>query len=337
MASSAPRPSTTQTTPSRPSRRAVCRDPLAVLLRVDALDLPDVRLDAGVLELDDRAPHQLGAQLGVVAVGVAADLLELASSAGHEQLEEELAVVLVEPVGEALEALRLALVHLRVAIGVVADEHLREVGVEALDVVAEVVAVLEVELVLAGLLDRHRELEALSPSRPAGCPPPNCSSTRAPVTLGVGALLGGLARPSKIRCFASAIFSVCSVIGVALDTEHLLLELASLVRPPNSSAAVSISEVSPGAAPQAAAHQYADGHVDEAACGRIPACTKITGTPSARAASASRPPVVSATRPAPATPAASKQASVSSVSPSSGADDEAVGAAPSSARSRVRS
>src|SRR5688500_17972029 len=38
-------------------------DLLAVLTAVDSLDLPDVRLDAGVLELLDRATHQLGTQL----------------------------------------------------------------------------------------------------------------------------------------------------------------------------------------------------------------------------------------------------------------------------------
>src|SRR5262249_3481769 len=39
--------------------------------------------------------------------------------------------------------------------------HLRERRVEFLDVPAEVLAVLEVELVLSGALDRHREVEAL--------------------------------------------------------------------------------------------------------------------------------------------------------------------------------
>jgi hypothetical protein len=67
----------------------------------------------------------------------------------------------VQPVGEALEALGLAPVHVRVAVGVVADEDLGEVAAEVRDVPAEVVAVLEVELVLAGLLDRHRGLQAV--------------------------------------------------------------------------------------------------------------------------------------------------------------------------------
>ena len=47
----------------------------------------------------------------------------------------------------------------------------------------------------------------------------------------------------------------------------------------------------------------------------MPPGTPITGTPSARAEPASGPPVVITTRPVPAAPAASKQASVSSVSP----------------------
>ena len=66
---------------------------LGVGALVDALDLPDVDLDADVLDVLDRAAHQLGPQLGVVAVGVAADRLELLVGGRHQQLEEELAVV----------------------------------------------------------------------------------------------------------------------------------------------------------------------------------------------------------------------------------------------------
>ena len=68
--------------------------------------------------------------------------------------------MLVQPIPEPPQSLGLAPVHLRVAAGVVADEHLREVGVEALDVRSEVLPVLEVELLLAALLDRHGELDA---------------------------------------------------------------------------------------------------------------------------------------------------------------------------------
>ena len=68
--------------------------------------------------------------------------------------------MLVQPLGEAAQLLDLAFVHRRVAVGVVADEHLREVRVELLDLLGELVPVLEVELHLARLLDRHRELVA---------------------------------------------------------------------------------------------------------------------------------------------------------------------------------
>ena len=77
-----------------PARAGLGDEHLAVRALVDALDLPDVDLDAGVLDLGDRAPHQLGAQLGVVAVGVAAHGLQLRVLGGHEQLEQELALVL---------------------------------------------------------------------------------------------------------------------------------------------------------------------------------------------------------------------------------------------------
>ncbi len=69
--------------------------------------------------------------------------------------------MLCEPVAEPLQLGELLAVGGGVAVGVVADEHLREVGVEAFDVLAEVLAVLEVEHVLAGALGGHRQLQAL--------------------------------------------------------------------------------------------------------------------------------------------------------------------------------
>src|SRR3954451_17494402 len=139
-------------------------------------------------------------------------------------------MVLVQPVGEPLEALELALVHLGVAVGVVADEHLGEVGVELLDVRAEVLAVLEVELVLPALLDRHRELE--------------------PVVLGGLGNPGGLAEllvdecaghgrvgPALQRGFEALVDEMLAVRdrlrllgrGVSLDPEPLLLERPAVV------------------------------------------------------------------------------------------------------------
>src|SRR5215208_2230150 len=204
---------------------------LAVRLLVHALDLPDVDLDAELLAVLDRAPHQLGPQLGVVAVGVAAHLLHLLVRRRHEELEQEQAAVVVEPVGETLEPLELALVHLAVGVvRVVADEDLGEVAVELLDVGAEVVAVVEVELVLTGLLYRHRELEAAllrllgdalrcaellvdEDARRVLVEPLVGGDLHAlpDQVLGVGDLLGLLLR------------------GIAFDPEHLLLERPAVV------------------------------------------------------------------------------------------------------------
>src|SRR5664280_3626286 len=133
---------------------------LAVGALVHALDLPDVGLDARVLDLGDRAAHQLGAQLGVIALGVTAHRLQLRGLGGYEPLEQELAVVRLQPVAEPLELAELLAVLGGVAGGVVAHEHLREVRVEALDVRAEVIVVLEVEHGLARALGGHRELQA---------------------------------------------------------------------------------------------------------------------------------------------------------------------------------
>ena len=97
-----------------------------------------------------------------------------------QQLEEELAVVGVQPVRELLQPLGLALVHLRVAVRVVTDEHLGGEQVVLGDVVGEVVAVLELELVLtpdfsAGIVSERPCFGASS-----GMSEPNCSSTSTP-------------------------------------------------------------------------------------------------------------------------------------------------------------
>ena len=47
---------------------ALGRDQLAIGASFDALDLPDVGFHAGLLQRGDRAAHQLGTQLGVIAV-----------------------------------------------------------------------------------------------------------------------------------------------------------------------------------------------------------------------------------------------------------------------------
>src|SRR4051794_35279589 len=196
---------------------------------VDALDLPDVDLDAVVLALLDRAAHQLGAQLRVVAVLVAADGLQLVLGSRHQQLEEELAVVLVQPVRQALEPLELALVHLGLAVRVEADEHLAEVGVEGLDVRAEVVVVLEVELVLTGLLGRHRGLQAVLLGLR--------DDLRAELLVDEHAQRGGVRAAALDGLEHALVDEVLGVgdrlrlllVGIALDPEHLLLEGPAMV------------------------------------------------------------------------------------------------------------
>jgi len=83
------RPRTTQLTRSRPPCAPGPRSARSLPL-VDALDLPDVGLNAGGLERGDRFDIRPGA-FGVVAVGVAADRFQRAARP-DEQLEEELAV-----------------------------------------------------------------------------------------------------------------------------------------------------------------------------------------------------------------------------------------------------
>jgi hypothetical protein len=146
----------------------------------------------------------------------------------HEQLEEELAVVLVQPVGEPLEAPELAVVDLPVALGVQAHEHLREVGVEALDVLAEGVAVLEVELVLAALLDRHRELEALL-LRPLGDPVAELLVDEHAGRRGVEPALHRQLHALEDQLLGVRDRRRLLLRRVALDPEHLLLEGATVI------------------------------------------------------------------------------------------------------------
>ena len=78
-----------QVTSLRPSRCATRTTASAVLSPVEALDLPDVGLDAGVLELADRCHHQRWAQRAVVGQSVALHERELRRFGRHQQLEQE--------------------------------------------------------------------------------------------------------------------------------------------------------------------------------------------------------------------------------------------------------
>src|SRR6266478_10088137 len=133
-------------------------DPLAVLATVEPFDLPDVRLDSGILELADRLDHQSWPELQVVGLLVALEQLELRLLRRHQQLEHEPAPPLaVQVFGEPPQTSGLPPVQRLIAFRVVANENLAEGRVEHFDVPGEIFAVLEVELRLAALLGRDRK------------------------------------------------------------------------------------------------------------------------------------------------------------------------------------
>ena len=140
-----------------------------------------------------------------------------------EQLEEELLAVGVQPVGELLQALGLTLVHLGVAVRVVPDEHLGGEQVVLLDVRGEVLAELELELVDAGLLGRHRQRQTRR-LRGLGDRAAELLVDQHAGRLGIEAGRDGL-----LDAFVDQLLRVDDDLGlvgrrVALDPEHLLLE-----------------------------------------------------------------------------------------------------------------
>src|ERR687894_1890097 len=146
------------------------RDRLTATAIVDTFDLPHVGLHTCGSKLFYRPHHQARPQLTVVAIRVTSHGIELPGLRRHQQLEEILASALVQPLAQGAESFTLPFVHPLIPLGVPAHEHLGERGVEGLDVGAEVVPVLEVELVLSALLDRHGQDEtvALCSSRRLG-------------------------------------------------------------------------------------------------------------------------------------------------------------------------
>ncbi len=143
---------------------AYCLDDLhAVFAAVQPFDLPDVRLDAEVLNFADRTDHQAGAHLQIVRL-LAAGLLELVGLGGHQHLEHVQPVVLMQVVGQPLQSLELPAVELSVALGIVAHQHLGEGWIELLDVFGKVIAILKVEFVLAALFGRHGDVVAIGAS-----------------------------------------------------------------------------------------------------------------------------------------------------------------------------
>src|ERR1700722_4702147 len=134
----------------------------------------------------------------------------------------------MQPVREAPELAQLLGVFLCIALGVIAHEHLREIGIEALNVLAELVPVLEVEHVLARTLGRHCELQPLG----------SCFlRDRAPELLvhehtghrGIRSRGHGSQQTLEDQVLGVGDHRGLFRVGVALDPEELLLEGASVV------------------------------------------------------------------------------------------------------------
>ena len=131
------------------------RNALVVRPTVESFDLPDIRLDARLLELTDGALHETRPKLLIIRAGVRLYVLELPRRGGYEKLEHVFRPCALEVVREAHQTRGLALVHGRVTFRIVAYEHLAEGGRERGDMLGEVLAELEVELVLPALLHRY--------------------------------------------------------------------------------------------------------------------------------------------------------------------------------------
>src|SRR5207247_3614683 len=87
---------------------------------------------------------------------VAGELLELGLLGRHQELEHEPASGPAKILRESPQSRGLSTVESRVALGVVADQHLGEGRVERLDMAGKLLAVLEIELLLPALLHRGR-------------------------------------------------------------------------------------------------------------------------------------------------------------------------------------
>ena len=129
----------------------------------------------------------------------------------------------MQPLGELAEASRLAAIEIGAAFRVVAHEDLGEGGVERLDVGAEVVAVLEVELVETALLDRHRQ------DAPVGLGLAGDGLAELLVDENTRSVVRRAVRQGELESLEDQRLRVRNragllSVGVAADAEHLLLE-----------------------------------------------------------------------------------------------------------------
>lgn len=118
LASLDPRPRMMQATRSRRAPWGFFSYPCIVLAPVHALDLPDVGLDTGRLRLGDRANDQLRPDFQVIAVAVSVDPFQLSGLRRNEEIEEESAVMSVQPAREFRQPSQLFPVHCRIAVRV---------------------------------------------------------------------------------------------------------------------------------------------------------------------------------------------------------------------------
>ena len=137
---------------------------LAILAPIETFDLPEIGLDAGRLQLANGLHHQARPDLQIVGLPVALERVELGLFRRDQQLEHEAAAPgALQVVREPLQSRGLALVERPVALGVVAHQDLAEGRIEGLDMAGEVLAVLEVELVLPAFLRRTGSNDELGP------------------------------------------------------------------------------------------------------------------------------------------------------------------------------
>ena len=134
--SSSPRPRMMQPTLSGRPRRAAATT-FSQSSRCRALDLPDVRLDAGVLQLLDGLHHQLAGapDRRPSCRPPAASSCAFSGGTSSSNMNR---LAIVQIVGERLQPRRLARFSACVAFRVVAHQHLAEGRVEGLDVCGEV-------------------------------------------------------------------------------------------------------------------------------------------------------------------------------------------------------
>ena len=130
-----------------------CRhDPLAVEPTRQAFDLPDVRLDSGVLQLVNGIHHEGGPEFQVVDSLVRFDFLKLSRCGRHQKFEHVLRRAVAKVLRQAPQSRRLAKIRSLIARRVVTNQYLAKGRCERVDVMREILPVLEVELVLAALL-----------------------------------------------------------------------------------------------------------------------------------------------------------------------------------------